>query len=240
MSEHTNALGQPIGTPLHDWQPRAAPSASVLQGRTCRLVPADPGRHSQELWQALSEDTEGGVFTYLPYGPFADHDEYVQWMVSTCLGPDPQFFTILDTASDRAVGLASYLRIAPQVGVIEVGHLQFTPPLQRTTAATEAMYLMMSNAFGKLGYRRYEWKCDSLNGPSRRAAERLGFQFEGIFRQATVYKGRNRDTAWYSIVDSEWPKLEAEFVRWLAPDNFDSAGRQRTRLQHSEQPADSD
>jgi RimJ/RimL family protein N-acetyltransferase len=151
-------------------------------------------------------------------------------MVQTCLGDDPLFFAIVEPASGRALGLASYLRIAPGTGSIEVGHLQFSPSLQRTTAATEAMYLMMRHALGELGYRRYEWKCDALNAPSRRAALRLGFRFEGIFRQHLVTKGRSRDTAWLSILDHEWPELEARFVRWLDPANFDAAGRQHTAL----------
>jgi len=142
---------------------------------------------------------------------------------------DPLFFAIVDAASGRAAGIGSYLRIGPASGSIEVGHLQFSPRLQRTPAATEAMQLMMCNAF-ELGYRRYEWKCDALNAASRRAAERLGFRFEGVFRQATVYKGRSRDTAWYSIIDQEWPGLERAFRMWLEPGNFDHDGRQRRSL----------
>ena len=144
-------------------------------------------------------------------------------------GNDPLFYAILDQATNRAVGVAGYLRIDPRNGSIEVGHLGYSPLLQRTPAATEAMYLMMARAF-ELGYRRYEWKCDSLNEPSRAAALRLGFVFEGIFRQAVVVKGRNRDTAWFSVIDSEWPALKAAFVNWLAPDNFDEQGRQLARL----------
>jgi RimJ/RimL family protein N-acetyltransferase len=142
---------------------------------------------------------------------------------------DPLFFAVVDAASGRAAGVASYLRIDPVNGVIEVGHLAFAPQLQRTRVATEAMYLMMKHAFS-LGYRRYEWKCDALNAPSRRAAERLGFTFEGVFRQAIVYKGRSRDTAWFSVIDSEWPVLETAFLAWLDPDNFDADGRQRRSL----------
>jgi RimJ/RimL family protein N-acetyltransferase len=151
-------------------------------------------------------------------------------MEQTCRGDDPLFHAILDGGTGRAVGVASYLRIDPPVGVIEVGHINYSPALQGTTAATEAMYLMMRRVFDELGYRRYEWKCDALNAPSRAAAERLGFVFEGIFRQATIYKGRNRDTAWYSIVDGEWPRLRDAFERWLDPANFDAQGRQRQRL----------
>jgi len=230
MQPHTNALGQPIGPTVVDWKPRDAPRRAPMQGRTCRLEPVDPERHGPSLWEAIREDAEHRIWTYLPYGPFASRETYDGWLHDTCLGDDPLFFAIVDVGTGRATGLASYLRIAPEVGSIEVGHLQFTPALQRTTAATEAMYLMMRHALGELGYRRYEWKCDALNATSRRAAERLGFRFEGIFRQATLYKGRSRDTAWLSVLDSEWPELDARFQRWLDPANFDAVGRQRSPL----------
>lgn len=226
----TNALGQPIGPPLPDWKPRDVPQPVVLSGRTCRLEPIDPQRHAASLWQAVSADREGRVFTYLSYGPFASEDAYREWLAATCLAADPLFFAIVEARSGRALGLASYLRIDPLVGRIEVGHLQFSPALQRTTAASEAMFLMMRHVFRDLGYRRYEWKCDALNAKSRNAALRLGFRFEGIFRQDMVYNGRNRDTAWLSVLDGEWPALEQRFLRWLAPENFDANGRQRSPL----------
>lgn len=169
------------------------------------------------------------MWTYLPVGPFASLVEYRTWLEAKQASDDPLFFAIVDTATGLTVGVASYLRIDPANGVVEVGHLQYSPLLQRTAAATEAMHLMMKQAF-ELGYRRYEWKCDALNEASRRAAERLGFTFEGIFRQAIVYKGRNRDTAWYSIIDAEWPRLDAAYRRWLDPGNFDENGRQRSSL----------
>ena len=169
------------------------------------------------------------MWTYLFSGPFADFAEYHAWLEPKPASEDPLFFAFVDLATGRAVGLGSYLRIEPANGVIEVGHLQFSPRMQRTPVATEAMYLMMRNAFA-LGYRRYEWKCDALNAASRRAAERLGFRFEGIFRQAIVYKDRNRDTAWFSVIDSEWPALDAAFRAWLDPANFDAEGRQRRSL----------
>jgi RimJ/RimL family protein N-acetyltransferase len=151
--------------------------------------------------------------------------------VETCSrGDDPQFFALLNPDTGKAVGMASYLRITPAAGVIEVGHISYAPRLQKTAAATEAMYLMMCRAFDELGYRRYEWKCDALNAPSRRAALRLGFTFEGAFRQAIIYKGRNRDTAWYSLLDTEWPAVKQAFELWLSPANFDTAGRQRRCL----------
>ncbi len=232
-SNRTNALGQPIGEAVPAWQPATAPGDSALEGRTCKLVRADPQLHADSLWSAIQDDLESRMWTYLSYGPFDDLDDYRDWMERTCLSEDPCFYAIVDRSTLDAVGLASYLRISPADGVIEVGHLQYSPRLQRTTQATEAMYLMMRHAFEELGYRRYEWKCDALNAPSRAAAERLGFRFEGIFRQATIYKARNRDTAWYSILDSEWPGLRSEFDRWLAADNFDDLGRQRTVLHHA-------
>ncbi|HEY9248126.1 MAG TPA: GNAT family protein, partial [Rariglobus sp.] len=187
------------------------------------------GAHADELFAANSADQAGRMWTYLPYGPFASQADYRDWMERTCRGDDPLFYAIGDVASGRAAGVAAYLRVDPANGAIEIGHLAYSPALQRTTAATEALFLMIDRVFG-LGYRRCEWKCDSLNAPSRAAATRLGFTFEGVFRQAVVVKGRNRDTAWFSIIDSEWPERRAGFVRWLAPENFDAAGRQRIPL----------
>jgi len=195
-------------------------------GRTCTLVAPDLDAHAKGLWRESSLDTEHRMWTYLSYGPFATADQYRAFMQSKCMDDDPLFFTILDGESGDALGLASYLRIDPDHGSIEVGSIQYSPRLQRTTAATETMYLMMKRVFDELGYRRYEWKCDSLNEPSRKAAERLGFQFEGIFRQATTYKNRSRDTAWFSIIDSEWPGVRQRLEDWLAPSNFDDGGRQ--------------
>jgi RimJ/RimL family protein N-acetyltransferase len=227
--QRTNELGQPIGFAVPDWRPPPRPPRETLAGRWCRLEPIDPARHAAALFEANALDADGSGWTYLPYGPFDDLDAYTEWMRRTCLGDDPLFFAVIDAASGRAVGVASWLRIDPAAGSIEVGHLRFSPLLQRKPAATEAMYLMMKRAF-ELGYRRYEWKCDALNAPSRAAAQRLGLSFEGIFRQAVVIKGRNRDTAWYAAIDREWPALEQAFARWLAPSNFDPEGRQRVAL----------
>lgn len=229
MSEYRNDLGQPIGRPLPQWRPVPLPPRDPMEGRFCRLVPLDLESHGNDLWNAYSADADGRLWTYLPYGPFADREAYFARMRTDWLGQDPLFHAIVERASNRAVGVASYLRILPEVGSIEVGHLCFSPLLQRTPLATEAMYLMMKRAFD-LGYRRYEWKCDALNAPSNAAARRLGFTFEGTFRQCVVYKGRNRDTNWYSILDHEWPAIDAAFRRWLAAENFDAAGRQRRRL----------
>ncbi len=229
MDYEVNGLGQPVGLPVAGWRPPPRPAREVLQGRYCRVEPADPARHAPALHAANSRDPDGRMWTYLAYGPFATEDEYRQWMAAACLGEDPRFYAIVDQATGLAAGLASYLRIDPANGVIEVGHLAFSPALQRTVAATEAMYLMMRWAF-TAGYRRYEWKCNALNAPSRRAAQRLGFSYEGLFRQAVISRGRNRDTAWYSVVDADWPLLATAYERWLAPANFDVQGRQRTAL----------
>lgn len=225
-----NDYSQPIGVALGGWAPPPAPVRQALHGRFCRIEPLQAPYHGSELHQANCLDLDASAWTYLPYGPFKDKEAYLTWLEGCAQSEDPLFFAIIDSISNRAVGLASYLRITPVMGVIEVGHLKFSRLLQRSPAATEAMYLMMKASF-ELGYRRYEWKCDALNAPSRAAAKRLGFSFEGIFRQAVVYKGRNRDTAWYSIIDSEWPALKNTFEQWLAPENFDADGTQRRRLE---------
>jgi RimJ/RimL family protein N-acetyltransferase len=200
-----------------------------MPGRFCRVEPLDIARHAADLYRANAADTEGRMWTYLAYGPFNSQGSYVNWMRRVCSGDDPLFHAVIEGATNRAVGVASYLRIDPANGLIEVGHIAYAPCLQRTPAATEAMVLMMQRAF-ELGYRRYEWKCDALNAPSRAAAQRLGLSFEGVFRQASVYKSRNRDTAWYAAIDQDWPALQAAFLRWLDPTNFDANGRQRIRL----------
>lgn len=222
-------MGQPIGFPLPDWKPPPRPPRTPMQGRYCRVEPIDPERHAAELYEANERDPSGRAWTYLFAGPFDSFDAYLNWMKSSCLGDDPLFHAIVDAKTGKAVGVAAYMRIDPKAGSIEVGNINYSPLLQRKLAATEAMYLMMKRVF-ELGYRRYEWKCDSLNAPSRAAAQRLGFSYEGIFRQAVVYKGRNRDTAWYAMIASEWPELDTAFTRWLAPENFDPQGRQRLRL----------
>jgi RimJ/RimL family protein N-acetyltransferase len=230
MAEHFNALGQPIGYPLPLWRPCARPPHTAMRGRYCELAPLDAARHAADLFAASRVDREGRGWTYLPVGPFAELPEFRSWLEPAVADPERIFYAVIDAKTRRATGFASYLRIDAAVGSIEVGHIYYSPLLQRTPAATEAMYLMMRRVFDELGYRRYEWKCDSLNAPSRAAAERFGFRFEGIFRQAAVYKGRSRDTAWYSIIDSEWPGLKAAFQRWLAPENFDHRGGQKQRL----------
>lgn len=215
-----NELGQPIGYPVKNWKPATYPTGSALTGERCRLERLDPGVHASDLYNAYSLDTENRGWTYLPYGPFHSAKEYRQWIRASCQGDDPLFYAVLDKVSGRAEGVSSYLRISASDGVIEVGHINYSLLMQNTAKSTEAMYLMMRHVFDDLKYRRYEWKCDALNSSSRKAALRLGFTFEGIFRQATMYKGRNRDTAWYSIVDAEWPSVKNAHQKWLASDNF--------------------
>jgi len=230
MSEYQNQFGQPIGPPMTDWVPCSHPAQTTMAGQYCHVVPLDCKTHGDDIFRAFRENADDRSWTYLPYGPFESRDVFLTWLRKECAQDDPLFYAIVDSLADAAVGMASYLRIAPEVGTIEVGHIHFSPRLQRKPAATEAMFLMMSHAFDDLGYRRYEWKCDALNEPSRNAALRLGFTFEGVFRQATVYKNRSRDSAWFSITDSEWPDIRAAITQWLSPSNFDGAGWQRVRL----------
>lgn len=224
-----NEFGQPIGPALPDWKPPQRPERVVLTGRSCRLEPLDADRHADTLWKAWGSPDHDALWTYLPYGPFADAEAHREWIRQSARGTDPLFIAIVDPRSGQAVGWLSWMRITPEAGSIEIGHLMFSPALQRTTAATEAIFLLIQECF-RLGYRRVEWKCDALNGPSRAAAQRLGFCYEGLFRQALIYKGRNRDTAWYSIVDQEWVALEAAFRSWLSPLNFSIDGSQHKRL----------
>lgn len=229
MTRTCNCFGQPVGHPLPDWTPPAHPSREPMEGRLCRLEPLDADLHAEPLFKANAEDADGRSWTYLPYGPFDSLEEYAAWMASVSRNADPLFFAICRRSDGKPVGVASYLRIAPASGSIEVGHIHYSEQLKRSPMATEAMFLMMQHAF-ELGYRRYEWKCDALNAASRAAARRLGFSFEGVFRQATVYKGRNRDTAWYAVIDADWPALCQTLTRWLGPANFDEDGRQRIGL----------
>jgi RimJ/RimL family protein N-acetyltransferase len=203
------------------------PERVVLEGETVRVEPADPLRHAEQLYGAAAG--AGSIWDFLPYGPFASQTEFTEWLKARAESSDPLFFAIVDREVGEARGMASLLRMAPEHGAIEIGHIWFAPALQKTRAATEAIYLLSRYAF-ELGNRRYEWKCNALNAGSRRAAERFGFTFEGVFRQHQVVKGRNRDTAWYSMTDAEWPSRRAAFEAWLAPGNFDSSGRQRRSL----------
>ncbi len=235
MTETSKSERQPVGFPVPDWTAPPHPPRTPMAGQWCRVEPLESARHAVDLFAALEADRDGAIWTYLPYGRFARVEDYAAWMNGSCTGTDPLFFAIVDERSERPSGVASYLRITPSSGSIEVGHIHLAPRLQRTVAATEAMYLMMTRAF-ELGYRRYEWKCDALNRASRTAAMRLGFSFEGVFRQATVYKARNRDTAWYAVIDRDWPALRLAFDRWLDPENFDEQGRQRVALSSLTEP----
>jgi RimJ/RimL family protein N-acetyltransferase len=232
MSEdyRRNSFGQPIGPALSGWQERALPPRTPMIGRTCRVAPLDVSAHADGLFDVISEDLTGESWTYLASEPVGGRAAYRDYLAHVFTSPDPMCHTILDGDSGRPLGIASLMRIDPRNGVIEIGHIHYAPRLQRTVAATEAMFLLMRRVFDELGYRRYEWKCDSLNAPSRAAALRYGYSFEGIFRQAVVTKGRSRDTAWYAIVDRDWPALKSAYEAWLEPGNFDAAGGQRRRL----------
>ena len=223
-----NAFGQAVGDPLAGWTPPSPPPREPIAGRYCRLEPLDARRHAADLFAAYAAAPDARDWTYLPLERPADVDGLRALIAAQSLSRDPLHFAVLD-GEGHAVGSAALMRIDPQNGVLEVGHINFSPRLKQTRAGTEAIVLFMRLAF-RLGYRRFEWKCDSLNAPSRRAAERYGFVFEGVFRQAVVTKGRNRDTAWYAILDRDWPRLESAFDAWLAPENFDAAGRQRRPL----------
>ncbi|PIA69002.1 GNAT family N-acetyltransferase [Pseudomonas sediminis] len=215
---------------LAHWQPRPAPDQRSLQGRFVRLEALDVARYGDDLWRAL-QGPDPALWDYLPYGPFTERGVFDAWLAGNARSRDPLFYAVVDLASGLALGLFSYLRITAQDGSIEIGHVAFGAPMQRTAGATEAIYLLARHAFDDLGYRRLEWKCDAANARSRRAAERFGFIQEGLFRQHMVRKGRNRDTAWFSIIDGEWPARRDAFERWLMVDNFDERGQQRQRLE---------
>jgi RimJ/RimL family protein N-acetyltransferase len=213
-----------------DFKGAFVPARTALSGRHVALVPLDPCHHAKALFDAThGEPVDPLLWSYMAYGPFSDLTAFERWLWQQVAALDPVFYTVVPTGAEPA-GLASYLRLAPADGTIEIGHLVFTPSLQRTSAASEAIYLLLAYAFDRLGYRRVEWKCDALNKRSRRAAERFGFSFEGTFRQSKVAKGRNRDTAWFAVLDHEWPRHRAAFEAWLAPDNRDGTGRQRRPL----------
>ncbi|MBO6623640.1 GNAT family N-acetyltransferase [Rhodophyticola porphyridii] len=222
MADHDRA-----GEPVPGFRPPPAPGGEPLAGRYARLVRLSADEHAADLHRANS--ASDAIWDFLPYGPFSSAAAYHRWVREVEAGPDPLFYAIQNLETGQWSGVASYLRITPEMGTIEVGHINFAPAMQRTRAATDAMYLMMEWAF-EAGYRRYEWKCNARNLGSRRAAERLGFSYEGVFRQAAVVKGRNRDTAWFACIDAEWPALKEAFRAWLSPENFDAEGRQKERL----------
>jgi RimJ/RimL family protein N-acetyltransferase len=210
------------------WRPARPPRREPLSGKWVLLEPLDAGRHGDDLFAAA--EGADATWSYLPYGPFETKDDFMRWLRGHAATPDPLAFAIIDRESHTASGIATLMSIVPAHGVIEIGHIWLSPRLQRTRQATEAIYVMARHAFDALGNRRLEWKCDAANTASRRAAERFGFVYEGVFRQHRVVKGRNRDTAWYSIVDAEWPRCRTAFEAWLAPSNFDASGRQKQSL----------
>jgi RimJ/RimL family protein N-acetyltransferase len=218
---------QPVG-PVVDGTPAGRPEPVVFDGRFARAEKLDAARHADDLWQAVKDDDR--LWTYMAYGPFPDRASFDRWFEERVVSLDPYAYAVIDKASGKAVGSVTLMEIRPAARVIEIGSIVYAPALQRTAAGTEVQYLMARYVFETLGYRRYEWKCHDLNAKSKRAAERFGFIYEGTFRQHMIVKGRNRDTAWFSMLDSEWPAIRAAYERWLAPDNFDTAGRQKARL----------
>jgi RimJ/RimL family protein N-acetyltransferase len=225
-----NSFGQPIGPAVANWSARPRPQRADMVGRYCRLEPVNVQRHAQELFAAYHQAPDDRDWTYLVHYRPETAQDFSTYLAKLEKSEDPLNFTIIDASTNKAVGTAALMRIEPLHGVLEVGGITFSPLLKKTRAATESMYLMMRRAFDELGYRRYEWKCDSLNAPSRAAAQRYGFTFEGVFRQVLVYKGRSRDTAWFSIIDVEWPRIRAAFEAWLDPANFNADGRQKRSL----------
>ncbi|MCU7648197.1 GNAT family N-acetyltransferase [Pseudomonas piscis] len=224
-----------MSTSLTDWQGVPAPSATLLQGRFIRLEKLDPARHGDELFQALQgPDADPVLWDFLPYGPYPERPAFDAWLAGHGRSSDPYFFTVIDLATGQAQGVLSLMSIVPAHGRIEIGHVTFGAPMQRSPKSTEAVYLLAREAFA-MGYRRLEWKCNNANARSRYAAERLGFSFEGVFRQHMVAKGQNRDTAWFSILDSEWPAIARGFEQWLGDANQGPHGQLRSLAQCREQ-----
>jgi RimJ/RimL family protein N-acetyltransferase len=227
--EQKNQFGQVVGIPVENWVQRQKPSYEPMGGQYCRVEALDIGQHAAKLFEAFQWNNQDETWTYLPFGPFNTFGEFKKWLNQ--YGQAKMIFTIIDKATESPQGIAIYHDIDVDHGVIEVGSIHYSKLIQKSRAGTEAMYLMMHRAFEDLSYRRYQWRCNVLNKASRRAAERLGFKFEGIFRQSHVLKGHNRDTAWYSIIDCEWPALKEKFQKWLHPSNFDEHGQQLVKLQ---------
>jgi RimJ/RimL family protein N-acetyltransferase len=230
VSGRRNRYDQPIGPPIEGWAEREHPKRTTLSGRYCRLEPVDAEGHAPALFDAYMLAPDERDWTYLAYDRPANMALFRRYLAELAASDDPVHYAIVDLASRQAVGTAALMRIEPRHGVIEVGCITFSPLLKGTRSGTEAMYLMMRYVFDELRYRRYEWKCDSLNARSCAAARRYGFSFEGIFRNAILYKSRSRDTAWFSVIDTEWPRIRSAFETWLHPLNFDAAGQQRRAL----------
>ncbi|KFB09151.1 GNAT family N-acetyltransferase [Nitratireductor basaltis] len=215
---------------LDQWKTRPLPQRNALAGRLVTLEPLDPARHGDDLFEAANVADAEERFRWLFEHPPANRDDFQRWLEKASTTSDPLFFAVCEKGTGRALGRQALMRIDAANGVAEIGSIYWGPELARTAGATEAVYLFARHVFDDLGYRRFEWKCNSHNEPSRLAAKRFGFTFEGVFRQHMVAKGANRDTAWFSIIDSEWPRLRASFEAWLSPDNFDERGRQLKRL----------
>ena len=222
---------RPVGPVVDPLPVGNVPDMRPLHGRWMRLDHVSAVKHSADLYASFDgKDSEGRIWTYLGYGPFASLEEFTEWVKAREAARDPWFYAFVRRDTGKAVGMGSFMRNDAANGVIEIGHIWMSPGLQQTREATETIYLMMRHCFDDLGVRRLEWKCDSLNAPSRKAAERFGFTFEGIFRQHYIIKGRNRDTAWYAMLDTEWPKAKKAFEAWLKEDNFDAGGQQKAKL----------
>ena len=224
-----NEFDQPIGYPVENWTGVESPDDLTIHGMYGTLVPLNVQVHGRQLHEQFLVDSEGKDWTYLSYGPFPEYEAFERWMLETCFKPDIRFFVVIDAKNRETVGMLSLMRIDRVHGVIEIGHVHFSPKMQRSSLSTETIYSLIAWAFAA-GYRRVEWKCDNLNARSKAAALRFGFQFEGLFRNALVYKGRNRDTAWFSIIQQEWPPIEKAFEEWLDPSNFDELGHQKNPL----------
>ena len=224
-------MGQCVMRDLKNWTPRAKPARKILDGRYCRLEPIEASSHGEQLFEASTVADAAERFRWLFEYPPRTREDFRSWLDKVEASEDPLVFAVVDRASGKAAGRQSLMRIDTANGVIEIGGIYWGPLVSRRPAATEALYLFADYAFEELGYRRFEWKCHDMNEPSKRAAARFGFKFEGVFRQHVVFKGGNRDTAWFSIIDGEWPALRRAYRAWLDPGNFDAAGRQRRKLE---------
>lgn len=223
---------RPVGPAVDPLPPGNVPDMRPIHGRWVHLEPVSAARHAQALYDSfVHDDVHGHVWTYLGYGPWENFEAFAEWLKAREASRDPWFYAFIRRDTGKPCGMGSFMRCDAANGVIEIGHIWMSPGLQKTREATEAIFLMIRHCFDDLGVRRLEWKCDALNEPSRKAALRFGFQYEGIFRQHLIVKGRNRDTAWYAMLDKDWHKVRAAFEAWLAPDNFDAAGRQKAKLQ---------
>ena len=218
---------------LSRWSPRPRPTADKLEGRWCRLERLDPARHGDDLYASAIATGADDRFRYLPDAPPGSRAEFEGWLSKVAASADPLYYAVIDRATGRTEGRQTLMRITPEYGVIEIGNILWGPAIARTRVATEALYLSAEYVFETLGYRRFEWKCNAANAPSRRAAERFGFAFEGIFRKHMVVKGQNRDTAWYAMTDDDWPRIKAGMERWLDASNFDATGRQKMSLKEA-------